>query len=336
MFSKKVGIDFGTANTVIYLQDKGLVLNEPTVVAVSLNSNKVLAVGRGAKEMLGKTPSGIIAKRPLKNGVIASYKITEVLLRYFLSKTLNYSKIFGPEVIISIPTGATSVEKRAVYEALMSAGAKKAYLVPEPYLAAIGANLPIHLSVANTIVNIGGGTTEIAVLSLNGIVVWKSERVGGEYFNECVINYLRKKYSILIGEQMAEEVKMQIGSALPLDNPIEMEIRGRDSTTGMPRITTINTNDIVDAFKPALTLIIQAIKSVIERTPPELASDIIDHGITLSGGSSMLRSIDKLLTKAIGVPCYLPDEPILCVVKGTGIVLENLNLLENIINKNYY
>lgn len=333
MFAKKIGIDFGTANSIIYVEDKGIVLNEPTIVAVSLTNNKILAVGKEAKEMVGKTPAGIVAKRPLKNGVIASYKVTEVLLRYFLSKTLGYSKIFRPEVVISIPGGATSVEKRAVYEALISAGAKKAYLVPEPFLAAIGAGLPINTSAGNMIVNIGGGTTEIAVISLNGIVGWNSERVAGDALNEGIITFLRRKYSITIGEQMAEDVKIQIGSAMPLEFPLSMEIRGRDATTGMPKTIVLNSNDIVDGFKPPLTLIIQAIKTVLEKTPPELASDIIDRGIVLSGGSSMLRSIDVLLTKAIGVSFHIADEPIFCVSKGTGMALRHFDILDNIVVK---
>lgn len=333
MLAKKIGIDFGTANSIVYLEDKGIVLNEPTVVAVSVNNNKILAVGREAKEMLGKTPGGIVAKRPLKNGVIASYKVTEVLLRYFLSRTLGYGKIFRPEAVISIPAGATSVEKRAVYEAVISAGAKKAYLVPEPFLAAIGAGLPINTSAGNMIVNIGGGTTEIAVISLNGIVAWNSERVAGDAFNDGLITYLRRRYSIVIGELMAEEIKIQIGAAMPLDKPLDMEIKGRDATVGMPKTMVLNSNDLVEAFKPAVTLIIQAIKTVLEKTPPELASDVIDRGIVLSGGSSMLRSLDLLLTKAIGVPFYLADEPIFCVAKGTGIALRHFDILENIVIK---
>ena len=333
MLAKKIGIDFGTANSIVYLEDKGIVLNEPTVVAVSVNNNKILAVGREAKEMLGRTPGGIVAKRPLKNGVIASYKVTEVLLRYFLSKALGYGRIFRPEAVISIPAGATSVEKRAVYEAVVSAGAKKAYLVPEPFLAAIGAGLPINTSAGNMIVNIGGGTTEIAVISLNGIVAWNSERVAGDAFNDGLITYLRRRYSIVIGELMAEEIKIQIGAAMPLDKPLDMEIKGRDATVGMPKTMVLNSNDLVEAFKPAVTLIIQAIKTVLEKTPPELASDVIDRGIVLSGGSSMLRSLDLLLTKAIGVPFYLADEPIFCVAKGTGIALRHFDILENIVIK---
>lgn len=333
MFGKKIGIDFGTANSIIYLEDTGIVLNEPTVVAVSLTNKKILAVGKDAKEMLGKTPAGIVAKRPLKNGVIASYKVTEVLLRYFLSKTLGYSKIFRPEVVISIPAGATSVEKRAVYEAVISAGAKKAYLVPEPFLAAIGAGLPIDTSSGNMIVNIGGGTTEIAVISLNGIVAWHSERVAGDALTEGIITHLRRKYSLVVGEQMAEDVKIKIGSAMVLDNPLSMEIKGRDATTGMPKSLVLNSNDLVDAFKQPMTLIIQAIKSVLERTPPELASDIIDRGIVLSGGSSLLLSINLLLTKAIGVPFHVAEEPLFSVAKGTGIALKYFDILENIVIK---
>ena len=333
MFGKKIGIDFGTANSLIFLEDNGIVLNEPTVVAVSLSNNKILAVGKEAKEMLGKTPSGIVARRPLKNGVIASYKVTEVLLRYFLAKTLGVSRIFRPEIVISIPAGATSVEKRAVYEAIISAGAKKAYLIPEPFLAAIGAGLPINTSAGNMIVNIGGGTTEIAVISLNGIVAWKSERVAGDAFNDGIATFLKRKYAISIGEQMAEEIKIQIGSVLTIEKPMNIEIKGRDATTGMPKSMILTSNDLVESFRPSLNLIIVAIKSVLEKTPPELLSDIIDRGIVLSGGSSLLRSLDLLLTKAIGVPFHVADDPLLCVVKGTGIALKHFDILENIVIK---
>lgn len=333
MLAKKIGIDFGTANSIVYIEDKGIVLNEPTVVAVSLHNKKILAVGKEAKEMLGKTPNGIVARRPLKNGVIASYKVTEVLLRYFLTRALGYGKIFRPEVVISIPAGATSVERRAVYEAVISAGGRKVHLVPEPFLAAIGAGLPINTSAGNMIANIGGGTTEVAVISLNGIVAWQSERVGGDAFNDAVATFIRRKYAIMIGEQMAEEVKITIGSALPMEVPLLMEIKGRDATTGMPKTIEISTNDIVDAFKAPLNLIIQAIKSVLEKTPPELSADIIDRGVVLSGGSAMLRNIDILLTKAIGVPFHITDEPIFAVAKGTGIALRHLDLLDNIMIK---
>jgi len=327
MLSKRLGIDLGTANSIVFLDGKGIVLEEPTVVAVTVDDGQILAVGKDAKNMLGKTPGNIIAKRPLKQGVIASYRITEAMLRHFINKTLGYSRLFKPEVIISVPAGVTSVEERAVLEATISAGAKRAYLIPEPLAAAIGAQLPIASSAGNLIVNMGGGTAEIAVISLNGIVTSDSVRVAGDAINEAIVAYVRKKHGLLIGEQSAEQVKIKIGSALPLDKPLLMEVRGRDVTTGMPRSMMMDSNDTTEAIRPVLNQIIFAIKGVLEKTPPELASDIIDRGMVLSGGTALLRNIDMLFTKSTGVPAHVVEDPLHCVVRGTGEAIEHLDIL---------
>lgn len=328
MFTKKLGIDLGTANSIVLLYNKGVVLEEPSVVAVTIDDGKVLAVGKAAKEMLGKTPENIIAKRPLKNGVIANYRITEAMLRYFINKACGYSRLFKPEVIVSVPAGVTSVEERAVLEATISAGAKKAYLIPEPLAAAIGAQLPIAASAGNLIVNMGGGTSEIAVISLNGIVTYNSVRVAGDSVNDAIVTFIRKKHGLLVGEQTAELIKIQIGSALSLTDPFSMEIKGRDMTTGMPKSLIINSNDIVDAIRPVLSQIVFAIKTVLEQTPPELSSDIIDRGMVLSGGTALLRNIDVMITRSTGVPAHIVEDPIHCVVRGTGEALKHLEVLK--------
>lgn len=325
MLTKKVGIDLGTANSVVFLQGEGVVLVEPTVVALDINNYQILAVGKEAKEMIGKTPDNIIAKRPLRSGVIADSRVTEALLKYFLSKTLGgVSKFFKPDIMISVPAGITSVERRAVLKAAAGAGARKVDLIPEPLLAAIGAGLPIETSSGNMIVNMGGGTAEIAVISLRGIVEYSSLRVAGDALNDAIIAYLRRRHSLLIGEQTAEKIKIEIGSAMKVDKPESMEIRGRDGGNGLPRSLTIDSNEVADALRSPLLQIIQAIKSVLERTPPELSADIIDRGMVMSGGTSQLRNLDKLFTKATGVPAHRADEPLYCVSKGTGIALETV------------
>lgn len=328
MISKRLGIDLGTANSVVFLDGKGVVLIEPTVVALNADDYSVVAVGNDAKIMIGKTPENIIAKRPLRSGVIASYRVTEALLRYFINKVVGYSRLFKPEVMISVPAGITSVEKRAVKKAAISAGAKKVWLIPEPLAAAIGAKLPIHTSAGNMIVNMGGGTTEVAVISLNGIVVSNSVRVAGDSLNDSIISYMRRKHGLLIGEQTAEEIKMQIGSALPVQNPSKKEVRGRDNTTGLPRTVEIDTNDTVDAMKSPLNQIIQAVKVVLEKTPPELSSDVIDRGMVMSGGTALLKNLDSLLTKATGVPAHVAEDALFCVVNGTSEALKNLDILQ--------
>jgi rod shape-determining protein MreB len=327
MFVKRLGIDLGTSNTIILIEGKGVVINEPTVVAVSVEDRKILAIGQEAKEMIGKVPENIIARRPLQHGVIASYRLTEALLKYFMNKAIGKVRIFKPEVMISVPAGITTVEERAVIEAAMTAGAGKVYLIPEPIAAAIGAKLPINTSAGNMIVNMGGGTTEIAVISMNGIVSFDSIRTAGDALNNAIMSYIRKGKGLLIGEQMAEKIKVAVGSAKTLDSPLKTEIKGRDTSTGMPKSMIVNSNDIVEALTPVLKQILSAIRGVLEKTPPELASDVIDRGMVLSGGTAKLRSIDELFTKAIGVPAHVVDEPLFCVVKGTGEALKHLDVI---------
>jgi rod shape-determining protein MreB len=328
MLSKRLGIDLGTANSIVFTENKGVVLVEPTVVALNADDYSVVAVGNEAKTMLGKTPENIIAKRPLRSGVIASYRVTEALLKYFINKVIGYSRLFKPEVMISVPAGITSVEKRAVKKAALAAGAKNVWLIPEPLAAAIGAKLPIHTSSGNMIVNMGGGTTEVAIISLNGIVVYNSARVAGDSLNDAIITFLRKKHGLLVGEQTAEEIKMEIGSALPMDKALKKDVRGRDSSTGLPRSVSIDTNQTVEAMKPSLNRIVHGVKEVLEKTPPELSSDVIDRGMVLSGGTAQLRNIDELLTKATGVPAHVAENPMYCVVHGTGEALKHLDLLQ--------
>ena len=326
MFIKKIGIDLGTTYTLVHLPKKGIVLNEPSVVAISAIDKKILAVGDEAKEMIGRTPDSIIASRPLKDGVIADYKATEAMLRYFINKVLGGIKLFRPEVMVAVPAGITSTERRAVIDATIAAGARAAYIVKEPIAAAIGANIPIGSASGHMIIDIGGGTSEIAVISLGGIVAVKSVRIGGNRFDAAIAEYTRRKYGLAIGERTAEDVKIEIGSALYMDNPDVMEIRGRDMVSGLPRTVTINSNDVTEALQKDLEGIINAVKDVLNLTPPELSADVIDKGIVMSGGSSLLRNIDKLVTQAIGVPAYVADDALLCVAKGTGIALENLEL----------
>ena len=325
MIGKKLGIDLGTANSVVYVQGEGIVFVEPTVVAIDVNNYKVVAVGTEAKEMIGETPDNIVTKRPLRNGVIADSRVTEALLKYFFDKALGKSRFFKPDVVISVPAGITTVEQRAVLKAANAAGAKNITLLPEPLLAALGAQLPIETSSGNMIVNMGGGTAEIAVISLDGIVKYDSLRVAGDAINEAIIAYMRKRKGILIGEQTAEKVKFEIGSALEISRPLEMEVRGRDIGAGVPKAVVVNSNDIAQAVKTPLRKIVQSIKGVLEQTPPELSADIIDRGMTMSGGTAQLRNLDRLITKATGVPAYIADEPIYCVAKGTGIALELIN-----------
>lgn len=326
MIAKRIAIDLGTANSVVYLSGKGVVLNEPTVVAVSTDDDSVIAVGDAARDMLGKTPENIRAMRPLKNGVIADYLVTEAMLRYFIGKVMGRYRLVRPDVVISIPAGATSVESRAVIEAAYAAGAKKAFLIPEPLAAAIGANLPIDEPNGNMIVNIGGGTTEIGIVSLYGMVVHGSVRVGGNTFDEIISSHIRRKYGLIIGENTSEAVKIKIGSAKVLIKELSSEVKGRDSISGFPRTITITSTEIAGAIASSLDKIARAVKDVLEKTPPELASDIIDKGIVISGGSSQLRKLDKYLSDYVGVPVHMADDPIFCVVRGLAIVLDNLEL----------
>ena len=326
MFSKKIAIDLGTANSLVYVSGKGIVLREPTVVAVSIDDERIMAVGMDAREMIGKTPDSIVASRPLKNGVIADYFVTEALLRYFIDKVVGRVRLIKPDVIISIPAGATSVEARAVLDAAYSAGAKTAYLVPEPLAAAIGAGLPISEPSGNMIVNIGGGTTEIAVVSIYGMVVTGSVRIGGTTLDEAIMQYLRRTYNLVIGENTAEKVKIEIGAAFPLHKERTMEVKGRDFVTGLPRTVIVSSTEVVQCIAQPLNQIAAAIKSVLEKTPPELSSDIIDKGIVLSGGTSLLENLDKYITHFTGVPTHIADDPLLCVVKGLGKAIESLDI----------
>ena len=335
--SKRIGIDLGTANTLVYVAGEGIVLNEPTVVAVTAEDNRVVAVGKEAKDMLGRTPGNIVAMRPLRDGVIADYTITEAMLSYFIDKAAGKSRFFKPEVMVCIPSGVTQVERRAVLDATMAAGAKVAYLIEEPLAAAIGAKIPIAQPAGHMVVDIGGGSTEAAVISLGGVVVHNSVRVGGNKVDEAIANYIKKKFNLLVGERTAEEIKINMGNALLDDVKVsdqkKTEIRGRDSITGLPRTIELNEGQINEAIYPVLIDIISAVKGVMEQTPPELASDIIDKGVVMSGGTSLLTNFDRLMTKVTGVPCHLADDALLCVVRGTGVALENIELYKRSIAK---
>jgi rod shape-determining protein MreB and related proteins len=324
----KIGIDLGTANVLVYVKGKGVVITEPSVVAVS-DDNRIVAVGEEAREMIGRTPGNIQAIRPMKDGVIADYVITEAMLRFFIAKAtkgrIGFSK---PEVMISVPAGVTSVEKRAVRDAALKAGAKEAFLIEEPLAAAIGANVPISGPSGNMVIDIGGGTSEIAVIALGGIVVSTSLRVGGNKFDESIATYIRKKYNLMVGERTAEEVKIQIGTALPLERELQMEVRGRDLIAGLPRTIPITSSEVMEAIEAPLQQLVTAIRTVLEQTPPELSSDIIDKGMVMSGGGSLLRNVDKLLTQVTGVPCHVAENPLNCVALGTGLALEHFDFFK--------
>ena len=324
-FSQKLGIDLGTANTLVFVPGKGIVLNEPSVVAVSEQDKKVLAVGFEAKEMIGRTPDNIIAYRPMKDGVIADYRVTEAMLRYFMNKALGSWNIFKPEVMVSVPAGITSTERRAVIEATIRAGARNAYVVKEPILAAIGAGIPIQEAKGHMIVDIGGGTTDVAVISLGGIVSSTSVKCAGNRIDNAITDYIKKTFNLAIGDQTAEEIKIKIGSAIPLDEELAMQVKGRDFISGLPRSTEVKTNEIVKAINKELRDIIKAIKDVLLETPPELAADIIDQEIIMTGGSSLLRNFPELVYRRIGVKARLADDAIFCVAKGTGIALNHLD-----------
>lgn len=327
MFSpRKIGIDLGTANSLVYVPGRGIVVNEPSVVAVSVNENTILAVGNEAKEMLGRTPDTIIAHRPLRDGVIADYKVTEAMIRYFINKVSGRVRILKPEIMVSVPAGITSTERRAVVEATMKAGAKAAYVVKEPILAAIGASIPINSPSGHMIVDIGGGTTEVAVISLGGIVCSVSARVGGDKIDSAIASYIKDKHNLAIGEQSSEEIKKTLGSALPVKDEEEYSIRGRDLFTGLPRNITIKTNEVTEAITDSLRSIVQTVKAVLRETPPELSADVMDKGMILSGGVALLKNLDALITEATGVPAYVAEDPLLCVARGTGVALENLEV----------
>ncbi len=325
MFQSKIGIDLGTANTLVHFPKKGIVINEPTVVAISLEDNRVLAVGQEAKEMLGRTPETIVASRPMKDGVIADYRVTEAMLRYFINKALGKVRFFRPEVMISVPGGITSTERRAVIDAAVAAGAKSAFVIKETVAAAIGAGIPISSASGNLIIDMGGGTTDVAVLSLGGIVNSTSVRCAGNKLDAAIIEYVRKKHGLAIGDRTAEDIKITIGSALALPEEEVMEIKGRDNISGLPKTVTLSTNEVVEAIQEELKEMVRAVKTVLQDTPPELASDIIDKGMIMTGGTAQLRNLDHYISQAVGVPCYVAEEPLLCVAKGTGVALDHLD-----------
>lgn len=326
IFDRKLGIDLGTANTLVYLPGKGVILCEPSVVAISETDNTVVAVGLEAKEMLGRTPDFIRAYRPMRDGVIADYRVTEVMLRYYIGKALGRFTLFKPEVMVSVPAGVTSTERRAVIEAAINAGARNAYVVKEPILAAIGAGIAIQEARGRMIVDIGGGTTDVAVISLGGIVCSTSMKCAGNKVDQAIVDYMKKTYNLAIGDQTAEEIKITVGSALPLEEEIVMKVKGRDFIAGLPRTVEIKTNEIVKAIDKELRQMIKAVKDVLQETPPELASDIIDNGIIMSGGTSLLRHFPELVERRTGVKAVLAEDAFYCVAKGTGIALEHLDV----------
>jgi len=325
MFIRKIGIDLGTCNSVVFIPGKGAVLREPSVVAITLSENKILAVGNRAKEMTGRTPDTIRVYRPLRDGVIADYRVTQAMLRYFIDRVLGSFRFLKPELLVGVPAGITSTERRAVIEAGMAAGAKAVYVAKEPILAAIGAGIPISSCSGHMIIDIGGGTSEVAVISLGGIVTCHSVRVAGDKMDQAISDYIKKKYNLAIGEQTAEEIKIKIGTALAEKEEKFLEIRGRDLILGLPKNIKVSSNEISVAISDVLAEIVQAIKIVLRDTPPELSADIMDKGMVLAGGGALLRNIDSLVAQSTGVPCFLAEDPMLCVAKGTGVVLENLD-----------
>jgi rod shape-determining protein MreB and related proteins len=329
VFSKYIGIDLGTANVLVYVKGRGIVLNEPSVVAYSATNNNVVAVGQHARQMLGRTPGRIIVSRPMRDGVIADYLVTEAMLRYFIGKVVGKYSLFRPVVMVCIPAGVTNVESRAVLDATIQAGAKEAHLIAEPLAAAIGANVPISSPSGNMIVDIGGGTSEAAVISLNDIVVSKSLRIGGNKIDEMIATYVRRKYNLQIGDRTAEEIKWAIGSALPLDRELEVEIRGRDTIDGLPKTRVLNSSEVTEAISESLVQIVTSVKAVLENTPPELAADVADKGMILTGGGALLRNLDKLLSIETGVPAYVADDPLTCVAIGAGRALEHFAIFRD-------
>lgn len=334
MLTRQIGIDLGTANTIVFVPGKGFIINEPTIVALSRPDNEVIAVGREAKDMIGRTPDDIVAYRPLKDGVIADYYITKAMLKYFISKAVGRLNILRPEIVLSVPAGITQTERRAVLNAAREAGAKEAFVVKEPILAALGAGIPINAYSGNMVINIGGGTSEVAVVSLGGIVSWASLRVAGNKFDQAIIDHIKKKYSLAIGEQTAEAVKIEIGSALATKDQQEYELRGRDLVTGLPRDIVVRSNEIADALTPHILEIANAVQNVFNNTPPELVADIMEKGIILSGGGAQLKHLDEFFRRLTGVPAYVAEEPLFCVARGAGLILGHLDVYKRtLLNK---
>lgn len=330
-FSRDMGIDLGTANTLVYVSGKGIVLREPSVVAILRDDNSVKAVGEEAKQMIGRTPGSIVAIRPLKDGVIADFDVTQAMLKYFIRKVMENKPLVRPRVVVGVPSGVTEVEKRAVIDATIQAGAREAYLIEEPMAAAIGAGLPVEEPTGNMVVDIGGGTTEVAVISLGGIVSSRSIRIGGDEMDEAIVQYIKRTYNLLIGDRTAEEIKMTIGTALVPQTDQNMDIRGRDLVSGLPKIVVIKASEVQMALSEPVAGIIEAVKVTLERTPPELASDIMDRGIVMTGGGSLLKGLDRLLSKETGIPVYIAEDPLSCVGIGTGKVLESLDTLKRVL-----
>jgi len=332
-FSRDLGIDLGTANTLVFVKGEGIVLREPSVVAIEKNTSRVLALGEEAKGMLGRTPGNIIAVRPMRDGVIADFEITEMMLRHFIKKVHNRHHLVRPRIVIGVPSGITGVEKRAVLDAAMHAGAREAYLIEEPMAAAIGANLPISDPAGSMIVDIGGGTTEVAIISLGGIVVAKSIRVAGDEMDEAIVSHCRKNYNLLIGERTAEEIKIEVGSAYPVEET-SLEVRGRDLVTGLPKTFTLTSTEIRDALSEPISIVVDAVRMTLEKTPPELAADIMDRGVVMAGGGSLLRGLDSHLTQETEMTVFVVDDPLSCVAYGTGKVLEEIDILKQVLISN--
>ncbi len=327
--SMDIGVDLGTATVLVYIKGKGIVLREPSVVAIDRDTNRIIAIGEEARRMLGRTPGNIVAIRPLREGVIADYDTTESMLRHFIEKVAGRSMFFKPRIMVCVPSGVTTVEKRAVLEAAMQAGARKTFLIEEPLAAALGAGLVISEPCGSMVVDIGGGTTDVAVLSLGGIVVSESLRVGGDKFDEALVRYIKKEYNIMIGERTAEEIKVNVGTAYPSGRNESMEIRGRDLVSGLPKTMRIGSTETREALAEPISLIIECVKTVLEKTPPELAADIVDRGIVMTGGGSLLHGLDRLISQETGIPTYLADDPLSCVALGTGKALESLETLQD-------
>ncbi len=327
MFTKHICVYLGTVNVLVWVKGRGIILQEPSVVAIATNDNKIVAVGSDAREMLGRTPETIEVARPLRDGVIADYVVTEAMLRYFIEKVAGRLRLFKPLIAISVPVGVTSVESRAVHDAAIQAGGREAYLIPEPLAAALGAGMPVNTPTGNLVVDIGGGTSEAAVISMNGIVEFASVRVGGNRIDETIIGYVKRKYNLMIGETTAEEVKIKIGSALPVEEEITMEVKGRDQVSGLPKTILITSAEVAEAIAEPLATIVGVVRAVLEKTPPELASDVIDRGIVMTGGGALLRDFDRKLTKETGVPCYVADNPVACVALGAGQALEDYEVI---------